>query len=110
MIMPSLTRAESTARDIDSIESIERRMPPQLPVIDHDQPLAKIPTITELIQALIPADKPFSVTDMMHWLHDAHNGQKFQSDRAHACIEVMQPGLYSSSLQDGAPGNALRAD
>jgi hypothetical protein len=62
--------------DIEAVEALERRLPPILPPI-NTAPLGKVPSIVDLIRALVPNDKPFTVTDMMHLLHDAHHGQKF---------------------------------
>lgn len=55
-------------KDIVAIEALERSVPPQLPKLAVPK---EGPNTVELITRLIPKDKPFTIAEMMHWLHDA---------------------------------------
>lgn len=67
-------------KDIEAIDALSRQLPAPPPPIDRSQPLGKPPTIMDLIKAVLPADKPFTVSDVMHLLHDAYHGQKFRHE------------------------------
>lgn len=62
-------------RDLAAIDAIDHALPPQT----APEPTAT-PAVTNtvsLIQSLIPADRPFTVSEMMEWLRAAQPGQKF---------------------------------
>src|SRR4051812_28089789 len=91
-------------QDIEAIEALERRLPAP-PVIDRFQPLGKPPSIVDLIRAVVPTDKPFTVSDVMVALGEAHAGQKFQltTVRTHTsrlCSRGYLRRLYKTSQQE----------
>jgi hypothetical protein len=90
--------------DIEAIESLERCLPAP-PVIDRSQPLGKPPSIVDFIKAVVPTDKPFTVSDVMVALGEAHAGQKFHlpTVRTHTsrlCSRGFFRRLYKTSQQE----------
>jgi hypothetical protein len=90
--------------DIQAIEALERRLPAP-PVIDRSQPLAKPPSIVDFIKAVIPTDRPFTVSDVMVALGDAHAGQRFHltTVRTHTsrlCSRGYLRRLYKTGHQE----------
>jgi hypothetical protein len=90
--------------DIEAIDALDRRLPAPV-VIDHTQPLSKPASIVDFVKAVAPTDKPFTVTDIMHLLHDAHAGQKFHlpTVRTHTsrlCSKGYFRKLYKTGQQE----------
>lgn len=90
--------------DLQAIDGIERRLPAP-PVIDRSQPLAKPPSIVDFIKAVVPRDRPFTVSDVMVALGDAHEGQKFHltTVRTHTsrlCSRGYLRRLYKTGHQE----------
>jgi hypothetical protein len=91
-------------KDIEAIEALERRLPASR-TTDPSQLLAKPPSIVDLIRAVVPADKPFTVSDVMVALGEAHQGQKFHlpTVRTHTsrlCSRGFLRRLYKTSQQE----------
>ena len=95
-------------RDIEAIEALSSELPPQLPLVDLS-PLGKRPNVTEMVKAVIPADKPFTISNVLHLLHDAH-GQSFHYPTVRTQTSRLCSQGYIKRLYKTWPdGNALRA-
>ncbi len=92
-------------QDIEAIDALQRSLPSPLPTIDQARPLKQQPTVTDIIRAVVPRDKPFTVSDVMHLLHDAHQGQKFhyptvRTQTSRLCSRGYLKRLYKTGHQE----------
>ncbi len=87
-------------KDIAAIDAMEKLLPAPR-VIDKRQPLGKVPAVYDLVRQAVRPDTPFTVTDMLAWLAEAHPGAKFheQSVRSYTsrlCSQGFLRRLYKT--------------
>lgn len=90
--------------DVEAIEKLERALPKYTP-IKPDASLRNAPNTVELIKRLIPADKPFTLSDVLQWLYDAAKGQRFKEPTIRTYLSrLASQGVIRKLYKTGSNG------